>query len=600
MNKPKAYSYIRWSSEKQTKGSSLERQVEAARKVAESKNLELVEMLDAGVSSFRGKNVKEGALGDFIDAVKAGAIPSGSYLILEAWDRATRQDLLTANQLLTTLLNLDIIIYTTVDNKEFSKAIIAENPFMLMMSLMELFRGHDESQKKSKRTNDSALIAINRFNNGERSTDGYALAIKAVGSHPWMFDTSESVLIGGKAYSTVKEHPKYWKVAQDIVSKISMGWGSYKLCEYLNENYEPPKQRKNKKREGWAINLLRNFHKQDYIRGIKKVTLKGVEHILDGYYPRLVDDETFFKLQNVRNRNKVTTTSRTYVGLISGIRVAKCGHCSDSISFFTNRKNRKNKVTGEPEQYKTLRYICTNKQVSTKNCASGSVDAQRIEDSIIRIGLAKIWNNDVQQDNSHLAELEAKKSQLIDLNAQQERIVDRMANFDDVPEVFDKKLSQIQLNINKCKTDIKDFENKASDNTNLPVSDIEKQWHSIPPNVLAKENDELRTKVRGMIRDAIDSITIWKLDGGERAGNKVEIKFKDGDLLSFDRTPTKLTLLEGFFDESSPETLFNRFKSLVAWNMDNSEYSSHSPKKIVRNLGLLGEAQFYPLTQPLE
>jgi DNA invertase Pin-like site-specific DNA recombinase len=51
----KAYSYKRWSTDKQTKGDSLMRQTNSARAICEQKGWELDESLepDAGISAFR-------------------------------------------------------------------------------------------------------------------------------------------------------------------------------------------------------------------------------------------------------------------------------------------------------------------------------------------------------------------------------------------------------------------------------------------------------------------------------------------------------------------------------------------------------------------
>lgn len=93
MTKRKLYSYVRWSSDRQSKGTSLERQTAKAKEFAHSHNLELVELLDAGLSAYRGKNTTQGALGGFIQAVESGAIPNDSYLFVENLDRLSRQDI---------------------------------------------------------------------------------------------------------------------------------------------------------------------------------------------------------------------------------------------------------------------------------------------------------------------------------------------------------------------------------------------------------------------------------------------------------------------------------------------------------------------------
>lgn len=53
---PQLYSYIRWSSERQQKGTTRQRQVIGAKEFAIANGLELVEIEDPGVSAFRGKN----------------------------------------------------------------------------------------------------------------------------------------------------------------------------------------------------------------------------------------------------------------------------------------------------------------------------------------------------------------------------------------------------------------------------------------------------------------------------------------------------------------------------------------------------------------
>ena len=80
--KPKAFSYIRMSSEGQLKGDSLRRQVERSKLYAAEHGLDLDETTsfnDIGVSAFRGKNLKQGALSRFKEAVLTKKIAPGSY-----------------------------------------------------------------------------------------------------------------------------------------------------------------------------------------------------------------------------------------------------------------------------------------------------------------------------------------------------------------------------------------------------------------------------------------------------------------------------------------------------------------------------------------
>ncbi|WP_157826700.1 recombinase family protein [Colwellia sp. 12G3] len=196
----KCYSYIKWSSDKQAKGTTLERQLKTAQEIADDNSLELVEIIDSGISAFKGKNTKDGELGHFIDAVHNGLIPCESWLVVENIDRLSRQAIISAQRLFMTFLELGLTVVTGMDKKIYTEQSVTDNPMELMYSIMLFSRAHDESAKKSKRTYGNALSIIDKYNNGERSDDGYAIAIKSVGTDMWWSDCSESFISTNRVY----------------------------------------------------------------------------------------------------------------------------------------------------------------------------------------------------------------------------------------------------------------------------------------------------------------------------------------------------------------------------------------------------------------
>jgi hypothetical protein len=80
-----------------------------------------------------------------------------------------------------------------MDKKIYSRKSITENPMELMYSTLLFSRAHEESATKSKRTYGNALSIIEKYNNGERSVDGYAIAIKSVGTNIWWYDYTISL-----------------------------------------------------------------------------------------------------------------------------------------------------------------------------------------------------------------------------------------------------------------------------------------------------------------------------------------------------------------------------------------------------------------------
>ncbi len=79
--RPRAYSYIRFSTPEQARGDSLRRQTERAAAWAAAQGLDLDQELtfrDLGVSAYSGKNAAVGQLSDFLRAVDDGRVPQGA------------------------------------------------------------------------------------------------------------------------------------------------------------------------------------------------------------------------------------------------------------------------------------------------------------------------------------------------------------------------------------------------------------------------------------------------------------------------------------------------------------------------------------------
>src|SRR5262245_55030636 len=121
---PKAYSYIRFSTPQQAKGDSHRRQADKAARYAEEHGLALdsdLNLTDFGVSAYRGKNAKTGALGVFLRAVEDGTVPRGSFLLVENIDRLTREDVPDATMLFLQIINAGIVVVTLTNRERYSR-----------------------------------------------------------------------------------------------------------------------------------------------------------------------------------------------------------------------------------------------------------------------------------------------------------------------------------------------------------------------------------------------------------------------------------------------------------------------------------------------
>lgn len=90
----RTYPYVRFSTKRKAKDDSLARQVDRCRRQAAEHDLDLNETTfeDLGVSAFDRSKITRGALAAFMDAVEAGALERGSYLLVESLDQLSRVD----------------------------------------------------------------------------------------------------------------------------------------------------------------------------------------------------------------------------------------------------------------------------------------------------------------------------------------------------------------------------------------------------------------------------------------------------------------------------------------------------------------------------
>jgi DNA invertase Pin-like site-specific DNA recombinase len=154
--RPKAYSYIRFSTPEQAEGHSLRRQTEAARAYCERTGLELdlsLRLEDAGVSAFRGGNITEDkALGGFLRMVQDGIVKPGAYLIVESLDRISRQTVHLAVATMQTIIASGIIVVDLSDgNRVYSTETFETDKTAFLMMAIRFMRANEESALKSQR-----------------------------------------------------------------------------------------------------------------------------------------------------------------------------------------------------------------------------------------------------------------------------------------------------------------------------------------------------------------------------------------------------------------------------------------------------------------
>ena len=195
---PVAISYIRFSTPEQADGDSLRRQTADTEAWCKKNGIPLDTSLtlkkDRGVSAFRGKHRDEkAALGIFLEDVKQGKIPRGSYLIIENLDRLSREEERTALRLWLDILDAGINIVQLTPETVFRHE--RSDMTDIIRAIIELSRGHSESRMKSKRCSDAWWEKVAQARaNGTLVTHRLPAWIEVIDGRPQLIDERATVV----------------------------------------------------------------------------------------------------------------------------------------------------------------------------------------------------------------------------------------------------------------------------------------------------------------------------------------------------------------------------------------------------------------------
>jgi DNA invertase Pin-like site-specific DNA recombinase len=304
-----AYSYIRWSSKKQTEGDSFNRQTESARRVCIEKGWNLIDLPpDAGVSSFKGKNLShKGILGQFIRKIEKGEISTPCVLIIEKLDRFSRREVDDILPIFLDLIKRGVEVYSTMDNDHYTSEKIKADP---MINLIKLVMGFVSANNYSK------TIGI-RIAAAKKRKRELALTGKKV----WMFDCCPQYFDWDKSKEIYIPNHKS-KHVELIYNRFLETKSLLSVVKYLNENNVKPFQTA----KHWAATTVKDILTARQVLG----EFKGVKN----YYPRIISDDKFNQAQYIlkNNRQGKGTIPRLF-NILHGILYCKtCGKPAVQVS----------------------------------------------------------------------------------------------------------------------------------------------------------------------------------------------------------------------------------------------------------------------------
>jgi DNA invertase Pin-like site-specific DNA recombinase len=343
-------------------GDSFRRQTSLAQRYAAEHNLDLDDKLtfhDLGISAYRGANAEYGRLADFKEAVIAGLVPRGSYLLVEALDRLSRLTPRKAVRVLEDIIEMDIKVVTLNDQKVYTVQSLDEDPVNLLMAIIYFIRANEESMTKGRR-----LKAAWEGKRLKASTVPITAACP-----PWLTLDRElkSFIINEDKAEVVKQ----------IFNRLIEGVGLESIARELNQKGVPPFRKGKmwyrsyvqKIRDNPAVIGTFTPHKDEYTsQGKRRIPLEP----LLNYYPVILEQDVFSQVQAmVQTRSPSPKKGRDVQSILAGL--ATCPHCGGSMTRVTKGSSIK---AGKP-------YLVCAAAKHGKACKYKGVRLEGIEDSMM-------------------------------------------------------------------------------------------------------------------------------------------------------------------------------------------------------------------------
>lgn len=486
----KAYSYIRFSSPEQSRGDSLRRQTEGAERWCAERGITLDHSLrDLGVSAYRGANRMEGALRSFLDLVERGEVEEGSYLIVESLDRLSREAVIDAAPRFLDLIRAGITIVTLSDGQEYSAEKIRGDWTALIVSLAIMSRAHDESKVKS----DRVAKAWEKKKNEARS-ERRPLTSRC----PEWLEVRDGKFV---------EREDRVAIVRRIFQETIDGFGRREIVRRLN-NGNVPTFRGGR---GWQTSSVAKVVQsravlgeyQPHVGTHKNGGRRPEGDPIPDYYPRIVDEEVFWRAKNATSERQQSAGGRKgHAGahIIQGL--GRCASCEGPMHIQNKGKPPKGGI-----------YLACSNNLRKAGCDNGRrVRVDRLESdlltALLHVDVAALASLD-DETPKMLRQIEALKAKVAAAEALRKRLLALYVKTDNDEEV-EKEVVKATAETKELKAELKAQEQAAASKQADPAT-IARLATAKGLSAQLEEADlekrrELRIKLSSLLRGLVERV----------------------------------------------------------------------------------------------
>lgn len=251
--------------------------------------------MDSGISGYTGENRTIGALGRILEGINDGLIPRDTHLLIEQWDRLSREHRRPTQRLIEDILDRGIKIVTLNDGQVWSIDGYDDDISLVIRLLLSLEQAHKFSENLSRR-----LTAAWRSNT-EKVRDGTRKRTRA--APKWLR------FLGTLDDGSFEIIPDVAATVIEVYTRYANGETTYSIATDLRKRGVPLISGKH---SGWRQSNIRKIVSSKAPYGILELG-KGRKNnrILTGemihnYFPRIVDEEVQRLVQWRLNKPKAS------------------------------------------------------------------------------------------------------------------------------------------------------------------------------------------------------------------------------------------------------------------------------------------------------
>ena len=510
----KAYSYMRFSSAAQREGDSLRRQLQAARDWAAARpDIELdTTTRDLGVSAYKGEHRVRGALASFLKRIEQGDIQPGSYFLIESFDRLSRETEMVAVNLLTSITLAGIKVVTLTDGHEYHAGSDAMD---IMRAVIVMSRAHNENKARAAKLREAWADKKRRAR-----------------------ETGEVLSRRGPAWTKYDERSKKFVLIADraeivcrIYNECNEGLGITAIASRLNADKIAPFV---KGSDGWHQGYVLTILRSPSVCGYYQPTLTtnnpgqrmGREadgDIIENYYPRVIEDATFYKAQDmIARRNKrgggKGRRGKTFSNLLIGL--GRCESCGGTL------------ILGSRANSTAVRHFRCYQQSRKHNCDNATrYLATDVEEKLMYFLMRARMNENRSAPDA--AALVVKLAQIDDVKRRMETLLDQLE--ERVPGVAERlaarrdELTALELDAAELRMNVERRSKTRGDEAIRNTID----WLSVVEGEAPDAEVYLaRAKANAMLNDLFDFI--MPADGGIYVGMGDKFRWVGDDMMTLD------------------------------------------------------------------